>query len=75
MNDQCKHCQMRGDIDRCRVTDCSIHETWYAKEQTVSLHHSIRLLKEVNDALHGFAPLTESKLIGKADRFIKEHGQ
>jgi len=30
--DQCKHCTCRGDMKTCRATECSQHESWYAKE-------------------------------------------
>ena len=30
--DQCEHCECRGYLEFCEKTDCSIHESWYAKE-------------------------------------------
>lgn len=33
MTDQCKHCQIRGDLDLCLKAECFQHENWYAKEQ------------------------------------------
>ena len=30
MSDQCKHCTVRGDIDKCMITTCSQHESWIA---------------------------------------------
>jgi len=30
MSDQCKHCQLRGDINKCLAADCSKHEDWFA---------------------------------------------
>ena len=32
MSDQCQHCTVRGEIERCRKTGCNHHETWYALE-------------------------------------------
>ena len=32
MSDQCVHCTERGDIQRCRSTECFQHENWYAVE-------------------------------------------
>jgi len=29
---QRKHCVVRGDMDKCLETKCSIHETWFVKE-------------------------------------------
>ena len=33
MTDQCKHCDLRGDLKKCKSTDCFQHESWYAVEQ------------------------------------------
>jgi len=33
MTDQCKHCDLRGDLKKCKSTDCFQHENWYAVEQ------------------------------------------
>lgn len=33
MVDQCKHCDLRGDIKACKASDCFHHENWYAVEQ------------------------------------------
>jgi len=30
--DQCKHCQLRGDMVKCFQEDCTIHESWYVLE-------------------------------------------
>ena len=34
-DDVCRHCTARGDMRRCAETDCSVHESWYAKELAV----------------------------------------
>jgi len=31
--DQCTHCTLRGNINECRSTPCSQHESWYAIKQ------------------------------------------
>ena len=28
MSDQCKHCTVRGDWDKCQSTECFHHENW-----------------------------------------------
>jgi hypothetical protein len=33
MTDQCKHCNLKGDLKACKSSECSIHENWYAVEQ------------------------------------------
>ena len=33
MTDQCKHCTIRGDIEKCKATECFQHENWYAVQQ------------------------------------------
>jgi hypothetical protein len=32
MSDQCVHCAVRGDLHKCRATECFQHENWYAVE-------------------------------------------
>lgn len=31
-NDICKHCLVRGDLAKCLATECSQHDSWYAKQ-------------------------------------------
>ena len=33
MTDQCKNCELRGDIKKCLAADCFHHENWYARVQ------------------------------------------
>jgi len=37
MSDQCKHCEVLGNIDRCIRTDCFIHESWYSIKIQIDL--------------------------------------
>jgi len=48
MTDQCKHCELRGDIGKCKETECSHHENWYALEQQ-------KRIKALENALKPFA--------------------
>lgn len=27
--DQCKNCQLRGDLDSCLSNSCSVHDSWF----------------------------------------------
>ncbi len=29
--DSCKHCIIKGNLPMCLITDCNVHESWYAK--------------------------------------------
>lgn len=49
--DQCKHCIVRGDIDKCQATDCNYHELWYAKHLESELAESERERKVVQGEL------------------------
>ena len=33
MSDQCKHCTIRGDYEKCIKTKCHHHENWIAKKR------------------------------------------
>ncbi len=33
MTDQCKHCELKGNIEGCLNEDCLQHDSWYAQEQ------------------------------------------
>lgn len=33
MTDQCKRCELRGNIKDCLESECYHHENWYAIEQ------------------------------------------
>ena len=47
MSDQCKHCQLMGDIEGCLITECFHHENWYAKEQQKEITSLKDALNEV----------------------------
>ena len=32
MTDQCKHCDARGDFDRCTSLECGHHENWISRQ-------------------------------------------
>lgn len=32
MTDQCKHCTLRGDIDKCLQAECRHHENWISEQ-------------------------------------------
>lgn len=51
MSDQCKFCVVRGDIEKCKATDCSIHENWYSLEQKKSIESLEKRVKELDDRL------------------------
>ena len=31
MSDQCRFCQIQGDIEACEAVSCTHHESWYAQ--------------------------------------------
>lgn len=33
MSDQCRHCTLRGDYDRCISENCFAHENWIAQQR------------------------------------------
>lgn len=33
MTDQCQHCRIKGDLKKCKETECFHRESWYAVEQ------------------------------------------
>lgn len=37
MSDQCKHCTVRGDIEKCKATECFLHESWFAQQLLAAL--------------------------------------
>ena len=51
MSDECNFCVVRGDIENCKATDCSIHENWYSLEQKKSIESLEKRVKELDDRL------------------------
>jgi len=47
MTDQCRYCTLRGDIKKCKATECYHHENWYAIQQ----QSEIDQLKQQRDEL------------------------
>lgn len=51
MNDHCKHCDYRGDIETCRAAKCITHESWYAIQQQRELDKVKQQRDELLEAL------------------------
>lgn len=66
MSDQCKFCVVRGDIEKCKATDCSIHENWYSLEQKKSIESLEKRVKELDDRL--------LDLINRISEFLSNSG-
>jgi len=44
MADQCKHCEYRGDMQKCEAADCGHHYNWYVNELRSKLAKAERSL-------------------------------
>lgn len=54
MTDQCRHCQLRGNLKACMAIECSKHEDWYPQQlqqQNDKLTADNAALVEENQAL------------------------
>jgi hypothetical protein len=54
MSDQCKHCRCRGDMTKCKETECHQHESWYAREivlENRKLNAEVEQLRELFKAI------------------------
>lgn len=56
MNDQCKHCSYRGDMNSCQLSECSIHDSWYAQQQQ-------QTIDDLCEALSFFVELVDDDTI------------
>ena len=60
MSDQCQHCTVRGDWDKCQSTKCSTHEDWawlQLKDQRNELADTVELLSEQLQEAQGFSAM------------------
>ena len=68
MNDQCKHCAYRGDIETCRAAECFTHESLYAIQQQRELdkvkQQRDELLAAIKDHKANLGPNTNDKSCG-----------
>lgn len=72
MSDQCRHCTLRGDIERCRAADCGHHANWYALEQQAEIERLRETLKAIKPAIDGLIDYLEfPKNIRSASRIIE----
>jgi len=60
MVDQCGNCIIKGNLDGCLKTDCSHHETWYAKKMSDELNEAYALIGE---AAERFCEISETGTI------------
>ncbi len=69
--DQCTHCTIKGDIEQCELTECSIHETWYVKAlKDVSQQAAASALMWNRRRFEEIVKMVRDK----ADLFMKEDG-
>jgi hypothetical protein len=47
--DQCEHCQVRGDLEKCLATNCSYHEVWMVQELKRVTKNEIITLQSIID--------------------------
>ena len=40
--DQCRYCDIRGNVSKCKESECGHHDNWYSK----------KLAEELEDAIH-----------------------
>lgn len=51
MNDPCRCCTVKGNMPLCKVTHCTFHHSWYAKEQQKKIKELENFITEVRDSL------------------------
>ena len=49
MTDQCKHCDLKGNLSGCKEANCSQHENWYSIEQQ-KLIDELQKLRPMSEA-------------------------
>lgn len=49
MRDSCKHCELRGNYNKCINTECYLHESWHAHETQIQMDKLISTLKEMQE--------------------------
>ena len=54
MSDQCQHCIVRGDLEKCLKTECHQHEDWWAIEILKRLEAKDREIEGLKADLDGF---------------------
>lgn len=55
MNDECRHCTIRGDMCKCQEEECSKHMSWYAQAITAenrTLQHENAILIDALREMH-----------------------
>ncbi len=63
MTDQCKHCELKGNIEGCLNEDCLQHDSWYAQEQQKKIEElTAKRSKAVERLLHLQDKIVDIKL-------------
>lgn len=70
IRDNCRHCELRGDMARCAVTECYNHDNWYATALRAALAAAERERDEARAAEEwlAFASMREERDALKAER-------
>jgi hypothetical protein len=59
-SDLCRHCDCRGDMSKCKETDCSLHDSWYVTEIMLlwkrSTNDSEELISQLKNAPQAPSP-------------------
>lgn len=47
--DQCKHCVVRGEIEKCQNTECGQHDSWYAQDRQQQINELTAMVEMLRD--------------------------
>jgi hypothetical protein len=75
MADKCKHCEYRGDMEKCEAAECAQHENWYVVEVVKQRDEILKKWDYYQEftKVHGSNGITD--LVVQRDDVIKERDE
>ncbi len=75
MTDQCRPCELKGDIKKCLAAECFHHENWYAKQQQERIDELQDTLTQIAEWCEAYPlKIFPEPDLKKADKVLKENG-
>jgi len=74
MVDQCQHCTLKGDFDKCIATPCFNHDNWWAKEIQERLRLAEMKANQLDTACMLIAESNGDYTLQLVDQYLREVG-
>ena len=68
--DKCRYCELKGNVYKCRESECGHHDNWYSKKLAEELENSIHELEKLKSV--SVAVMEENRVDMSIDKYTTD---